>query len=249
AAAANDYVYYVGKNSYLRVLKAGDSSADAPTLSDVANSAFTLGFASGSPVVTSNGTDPSSAVLWEVQSSGGTGKSSSLDAFDAVPSSTCTTASPCSLAPIWSSPIGTASKFTIPATSNGMVYVGTRDGHVLGFGIAKAAPLAGATPTSFGRTAVGSRANAVVTVTARTDVSVTGVSTNSTVVPSPFAVGRVTEAVNGTNQRPVKFPVRLHPGDKLKVAVVFAPVAAGGATGSLDFGTSASRLPAVNVPL
>ena len=38
-------------------------------------------------------------------------------------------------------PIGTASQFTIPATSNGMVYVGTRDGNVLGFGASGGAAL------------------------------------------------------------------------------------------------------------
>jgi hypothetical protein len=249
ASAASDFVYYVGNSDYLRVLKAQDSSTDTPALSDVANSSFTFGYTSGSPVITSNGTSPSSAVLWEVQSSGATGKSSSLDAFLAVPSKTCTGTSPCSLTPIWSAPIGTASKFTIPATSNGMVYVGTRGGHVLGFGVTSTAPLAGTAPTSFGQTAVGSRTASDVTVTARRDVTVAGVSTSSAVTPRPFKVLGITEAGSGAARRPAKFPVRLHRGDKLKVAVSFAPGTPGGAPGSLEFHTDSSTFRLVNVPL
>src|SRR5581483_4574269 len=130
---------------------------------------------------------------------------------------------PGTLNPIWSAPIGTASKFTIPATSHGMVYVGTRSGHVLGFGVTTAAPLAGTAPASLGQAAVGSKTTSDVTVTARRDVTVAGVSANSTVTPGPFSVVRVTEAANGTTRRPLKFPVALHPGDKLRVAVSFAP--------------------------
>ena len=52
---------------YLRVLKLGLNGSDTPTLSDVANSPCVFGYRSGSPVVTSNGTYPSSAVVWEVR--------------------------------------------------------------------------------------------------------------------------------------------------------------------------------------
>ena len=246
---AHDYVYYVGNSDYLRVLQAQDGSTDTPTLSDVANSSFTFGYTSGSPVITSNGTAPSSAVLWEVQSSGPNGKSSSLDAFRAVPSKSCTGTSPCTLNPIWSAPIGTASKFTIPATSNGMVYVGTRSGHVLGFGVTTAAPLAGTAPASLGRAAVGSRTTSDVTVTARREVTVAGVSADTTITPDPFSVVRVTEAANSTTRPPVKFPVTLHPGDKLKVAVSFAPGTPGGVPGSLEFRTRSTGFRTVNVPV
>ena len=46
----------------------------------------------------------------------------------------CTRTAPCHLSPIWSAPIGTAAQFTIPATNAGRVFVGTSDGHVLAFG-------------------------------------------------------------------------------------------------------------------
>jgi outer membrane protein assembly factor BamB len=135
SASANDYLYYAGVGDDLRVLKFGADSSGTPTLSDVADSSFTFGYSSSSPVVTSNGTDPTSAVLWEVYTSGSlTAPNSVLYAFPAVPASSCTSSAPCTLSPIWSAPIGAASKFSIPAVSNGKVYVGTRDGHVLGFG-------------------------------------------------------------------------------------------------------------------
>src|SRR5579859_5542006 len=73
SGSANDYVYYVGKNDYLRALRFQLNSSGTPVLADVANSPGTFGYTSGSPVVTSNGTDPSSAVMWEVYSSGATG--------------------------------------------------------------------------------------------------------------------------------------------------------------------------------
>ena len=54
-------------------------------LTDVANSAGKFGFSSGSPVVSSNGTDPASALVWAVSSSGSSGAKGILQAFDAVP--------------------------------------------------------------------------------------------------------------------------------------------------------------------
>ena len=65
--------------------------------------------------------------------------------------SACSSSAPCSLSPIWTAPIGTAAKFSIPATSGGRVYVGTRDGHVYGFGAPPpAAPVTARRPRSGG---------------------------------------------------------------------------------------------------
>jgi hypothetical protein len=129
---SDDYVYYVGRADYLRVLKFGISRGGRPRLADVANSTMRFGFTSGSPVVTSDGTRPGSALVWVVRAASIKGSKGTLDAFAAVPRGRC--ARPCALRPIWSAPIGTASKFTIPATGSGRVYVGTRDGLVIAFG-------------------------------------------------------------------------------------------------------------------
>lgn len=255
SSGTGDYVYYVGSNDYLRTLQLSASAAGAPVLTDIANSSFRFQFSSGSPVVTLNGTDPSSALVWLVRAGGSTGANGTLYAFNAQPPGTCTGPSPCTQQPIWSAAIGTASKFTIPATSNGMVYVGSRDGHVLGFGVAAAAALPAAKPVAFGQTSVGSAAATHVTVTAARKITVSGVSATTTAsdAPSPadqFALGQVTESKPGSRQQvPVTFPVTLRKGDALRVPVTFTPAAPGGVTGLLSFATGAAGVPPVTTPL
>ena len=138
----------------MRYLQFGVNGSGTRVLSDVANTSTTYGYGSGSPVVTSNDDDPASAVIWEVDSTGGQG---ALQAFTAAPTSTCTSSAPCTMARIWSAPIGKASKFTVPATDGGRVYVGTRDGNVFGFGSPDMVPLTGS-PANFGTVAVGGKA-------------------------------------------------------------------------------------------
>jgi len=133
SAAAHDFIYYLGTGDRLRILKAGVTGSGTPTLTDVANTANYFGYSSGAPVVTSNGTTASSAVVWDVYASGPYGGDGTLRAYRAVPPGSCTGAAPCAPRPIWSASIGTAVKFEIPAVSNGMVYVAAA-GHVLGFG-------------------------------------------------------------------------------------------------------------------
>lgn len=119
-------------------------------------SAATFGYTPGSPVVTSSGTTPGSALVWVVSSSGATGQNAQLQAYDAVP-----TAGVLKLR--WSASIGVAVKFAVAATSGGRVYVATRDGTLQAFGRPAAATLT-APPADFGYVAVGS-APATSTVT------------------------------------------------------------------------------------
>jgi len=248
AASSADYVYYLGANDYLRVLKLGLNSAGRPALSDVANSAGTFGYSSGSPVVTSNGTSRSSAVVWVVGAAGENGARGTLEAFDAVPPAGCSSTQPCTLSPIWSAPIGTASKFAIPATDAGRVYVGTRDGTVVGFGSPSKAPLT-ASPVSFGHVSVGGTAGrATVTARATAAVTVTGVTASSTSTPDPFSTGNVTRTHGGVTT-PVTFPVSLAAGDTLHVPVTMTPRQPGGLSGFLGFATNSANFPTVSVPL
>jgi Abnormal spindle-like microcephaly-assoc'd, ASPM-SPD-2-Hydin len=247
SSGLSDYVYSLGKNDYLRAFQLGTNSSGRPVLTDAANSTYTFGFSSGSPVVTSNGSDPSSAVVWVVHSSGGSGTGASLVAFDALPQPA--NGGGVKLQQIDTEPIGTASKFTIAATSNGMVYVGTRDGRVLGFGVTAGSALRrGATP-AFGTAVVGSATIRTATVTAARTVIVTGLGSSAITSPDPFRTGRVTETSPGRpGPRPVRFPVTLHRGDTLRVPVMFAPTAPGGTSGTLSFRTAAPGVPA-NIPL
>lgn len=235
-----DYVYYTGAHDYLRALLFNGSNPAKPVLQDAANSTGTFGYSSGSPVVTSNGTAPASAVVWQVNSSGDAGTNGILEAFDAVPQQV---GSVMQLKEIWSAPIGTASKFTTPATDSGRVYVGTRDGHVLGFGSPDSAPLTGS-PASFSQVAVGKNSTLSVTVKATATVTVTGVSASSLSAPDPFTPGQPNESGS-----PVNWPVTLSAGHTLTVPVTFAPSGPGGATGSLAFATNTQNFTSVTISL
>jgi Bacterial lectin/PQQ-like domain/Abnormal spindle-like microcephaly-assoc'd, ASPM-SPD-2-Hydin len=242
SATSNDYVYYVGKNDNLRYLQFGVSGSGTPVLTDVANSTTTFPYASGSPVVTSNGSDPASATVWEMARSG---SSSMLEAFAGAPSAACTSTSPCTMKPIWSAPIGTATKFSVPATDSGRIYAATQDGVVFAFGSPDAAPVGGATPVNFGPVTVGqTSAPQNVTVKAAATVTISAISTSSVSSSDPFASGPV--LVNGT---PATLPVTLSPGDAMTVPVTFMPTAPGGVAGSLNFATGSPNFPTIGVGL
>jgi ASPM-SPD-2-Hydin domain-containing protein/putative pyrroloquinoline-quinone binding quinoprotein/putative pyrroloquinoline-quinone-binding quinoprotein len=247
ASSSNDYMIYVGKSDYMREFKAGVSSSDKPTLKDVNNSTFTLGYTSGAPAITSNGTDPSTGIIWEEHHSDATGTGGFLGAWQllGVPRSGGGT----KLSEIWAAPIGTGAKFSEVATGNGMVYVGTRDGNVYGFGITGGAALKSSGSAQFSDTAVGSSATRQVTLTATTTVTVTGAAVSAGGTSVPFALGKVTLTHPGGKPASATFPVTLHNGDVLRAAVKFAPGAIGGAEGAVTFTTSTGSAAPVSVPL
>jgi outer membrane protein assembly factor BamB len=248
AAKSNDYLYYVGANDYLRAFKAGVNGSDEPTLTDQANSTFRFGFGSGSPVVTSNGTDASSGIIWVVDSpNGGDGTNAWLGAFDATPQPKA--GGGIKMHEIWSGTIGTAVKFTTAATANGRVYAGTRDGNVYGFGITSGAALKSGGTDTFADTPVHSATTSAATVTATRTVTVTGAGLRSMTEPDPFTISRVTVTRAGGGTAAVTFPVTLHKGDALRAQVKFAPGAVGGTNGAVAFTTSAGPKGKVSVPL
>ena len=231
-SGGEDFLYYSGARDFLRALRFdGTTNPARPTLTDAGNSPATFGSSSGSPVVTSNGADPASAVVWEVYEANAAGANGTLEAFRAVPTGG-------QLPLLWSAPIGTASKFSVPATDSGRVYVGTRDGHVLGFGSPDSAPLSG-TQVAFGQVNAGQTAQQTMTVTARATVTVTGITTTSASSPDPFSAGQPS--------RPL--PATLSPGDTITVPVTFTPSGPGGATGALAFATDTPNFGTVTVPL
>jgi PQQ-like domain/Abnormal spindle-like microcephaly-assoc'd, ASPM-SPD-2-Hydin/Bacterial lectin len=240
-ATSGDYVYYSGMNDSLRYLQFGVSAAGRPVLTDVASTSDTFGFSAGSPVVTSDGS--SGAVLWNVNSpnENGTG-GGTLQAFDAVPPATCTASSPCTMTPIWSAPIGTASQFTVVATDGGRVYVGTRDGNVYCFGSPDSAPLGGAAVNA-GEVRVGQSRTVTATMTASVATTVTSVAVTSP-RGHPFRLGPV--AVGG---EATSLPVSLSAGSTLAVPVTFTPSGAGGVTGALEVGTTTPNFTTVGLSL
>jgi len=262
----NDFLFSVGKDDVLRVFRFYESSTGKPGLTNLANSSLSYGFTSGSPVVTSNGDDPTSAVIWEVftpNTTGKTGVGSMLEAYrlgnvasNGTTPSPCSSVHMCTLTNIWHSDTFTSAKFSIPATSQGWVYVGTRDGHVLAFAAPGAAPPAVGINTVMPQTAVGSTSSQAVSVTATKTVTITGATASTganntqTTTASEFTAGQASETTNGSSTPvPVTFPVTLHKGDKLSVQTSFSPIVAGGSSGTLSLATNDSTTPTVDVPL
>jgi hypothetical protein len=206
------YVYTVENGGYLRALHYGVTGDGTPALSSAGTSAGTFGYSSGSPVVTSDGTTSGSALVWVVYSTGPTGAGGQLRAYAAVPQGGV-------LPLVYEASIGTASKFSVPATDAGRVYVGTADGHVLAFGHPTTSVLQTA-PTDFGLVGVGQSASQTVTVTAARAVTVTGVSTSA-----PFSATAP------------PMPVSLAEGDTLSVPVSFNPTTTGPVSANLSFAT------------
>jgi hypothetical protein len=209
------YLYQVENSGYLRAFRVVPGSTGGVSLAAVGTSSGTFGFSSGSPVVTSTGTDGSSALVWVVYTANGTGSSAELRAYRAIPDSTGV------LQQVFAAPIGTAAKFSSPATDGGHVYVGTRDGHVYGFGSPTHAAV-GATGTDLGQAQVGAVGGGTVTVTAARPVTITAIT-----AAAPF----------GISPAPA-LPVTLPAGGTLAVPVTFSPTVAGQANGNLSVTTS-----------
>ncbi|HEY1344997.1 MAG TPA: choice-of-anchor D domain-containing protein, partial [Streptosporangiaceae bacterium] len=256
----NDFLVSVGKNDVLRVFRFGDNAADKPVISDVGASSLTNPYTSGSPVITSNGDDPSSAVIWEVHAGGESGTKSELDAYafgsliSTGTPSPCTSKSQCIISPIWHMTIpGAATKFAIPATSNGRVYLGTRgtgtSGQVIGYGVAPpSAPPVQAAAIMLPQTSVSATTTRDVSITAKNPVTITQVTastgaSNSPAPASQFTVGQLTETpAGGATAQPVTLPVKLAKGARLHALVKFSPAAPGTADGTVSFTTSTGRV-------
>ena len=215
------YVYVVGNNGPLRALKYGSTSGGLPTLTLTGQSQDTFGYTSGSPLITSSGTDASTAVLWMVSATNASGTGGTLRAYRPMPDGQ-------GLLPLlWSAPIGTATKFSTPTANAGKVYVGTRDGFLYGFGSPARTDVTAST-LDFGSVAAGSTAHGTMTLTATVNTSITGLSAGS-----PFAVD---PAVQPT---PAK-PIALAAGHTLDVPVTFTPAATGGINGTLTVDLAAN---------
>ncbi|MFF5763903.1 choice-of-anchor D domain-containing protein [Streptomyces tanashiensis] len=208
------YVYTIGSRGPLRAFAYGLTGSGLPGLTNTGSSAERFGYTSGSPVVTSTGTDPGSALVWAVASDGANGAGGQLRAYDAVPVNGA-------LRLRWSAPIGVASKFAVPATDGGRIYVGTRDGHVMAFGRPANTALTGE-PVDAGEVAVGATGTVTATVTATRDVTITGVSTPAGSAFSAASAG---------------LPRTLRAGETHTAQVSFAPTVPGPDTSALTFAT------------
>ena len=133
-----------GDGGYLYITTASDyvpSGLDAyqvtgsptPTLTPVLSSPPSTGYGSSGPVVTSEGTTSGTAVLWIVNMAGGGDPHTMLQAYNPVPEDG-------TLQLIGQWPVGMGTKFNPPGIGGNRLYVGTQDGHVVGFGAIPATP-------------------------------------------------------------------------------------------------------------
>ncbi len=196
----------------------GLTASGTPTLNLAGQSSDAFGFGSSAPVVTSNGTTSGSALMWTVWSPDGTGVGAQLRAYDPVPVDG-------TLKMVFSAPVGTSSKFNPPGVGGNRIYVGTRDGYVIGFGAPVSAPVTAASPT-FPATVVGQSSTETLTVTANSNITITGLSVSS----GRFSLGTPSPSL----------PADLGSGSSLTVPVTFTPTVGGLAGGSVTITTQDS---------
>lgn len=218
------YVYITTSAGPLDVYQYSVSGSGTPSLAlagsawdDAQNGPAMFGWGSGPPIITSDGTNSGSALVWVIWSADRQGDGGELRAYDPVPVNG-------QLALRYSAPIGTATNYSDPGVGAGRIYVGTRDGTVLAFGSPVTQPLTGSA-LSFGRTTIGTSPapQKTMTLTANRDLTITSLtSSNDQFTP-------------GTASPPL--PATLSAGQSITVPVTFSPNRTGPVAGQLTAGT------------
>jgi Abnormal spindle-like microcephaly-assoc'd, ASPM-SPD-2-Hydin/PQQ-like domain len=208
-----------GSAGNLRVYQYGLSGTGKPTLSLQATSSDEFGFSSSAPVITSDGVTAGSALVWIVWAPNGGGVGAQLRAYDPVPVAG---------KPVlrFSAPVGTSAKFALPGVGAGRLYVGTRDGHVLGFGSPVTPVLAGSA-TAFPTTTIGESAHKTLTLTANEDLTLSTLESSS----SQFTFGTTSPAL----------PATLSTGETIQVPLTFTPTGTGPLAATLKATTATGK--------
>ncbi len=182
------------------------------------NSGNPFGFESGSPIVTSDGTATGTALLWIIHANGPNGVDSQLEAFNPVPNNPGADGT---LEQLWSSAPFTSTVFSQPSVDNGILYVGTKDDTLLGFGaVPSSTPAVAGSALSFPSTIVSQPS---------TPLTETFTASAPTTVAS-FVVSGGAYSI-GTPSLPL--PASLSTGQTISVPVTFTPDAYGANPGTL----------------
>jgi hypothetical protein len=210
--------YVVPAYGQLQSFQYGRGPNGIPAFSLAASSVDFTGYSTGSPIITSNGTQAGSALVWINYTTGSYG-SGALRAYDAIPDASG------HLALRYEDAYGTHAKFSRPGVGTGRMYVGSADGYVVGYGSPLKSPLF-ARPLDFGTVVAGSTARNDVAIRARVATTITSISTTN----SAFAAASVTPPL----------PAHLNAGDTLTVATSFTPAAAQPYVGALLLATDSA---------
>jgi hypothetical protein len=208
-----------GSSGNLQVYQYGLSGTGAPTLSLRATSSEAFGFSSSAPVITSDGTEAGSALVWIVWAPNGSGEGAQLRAYDPIPVDG---------EPVlrWSAPVGTSTKFALPGVGAGRLFVGTSDGHVLAFGSPVTPALTGSA-AEFPTTTIGESSQESLTLTATEPLTLSSLQSSS----SQFALGSPSAAL----------PATLSTGQTIEIPITFAPSTTGPLAATLMAMTSAGK--------
>jgi hypothetical protein len=178
-----------------------------------ANTGNTFGYGSGTPIVTSNGTTSGSALVWIIHATGPNGLNSQLEAFNPIPVNN-------SLEEVWSSLPFTSTVFSQPSADNGIVYVGTKDDTLLGFGaLGSSTPALSGANVNFSPTIVSQSVTQSATYTASSPTTVTSFTESG----SAYTMGTPS----------MTLPASLSTGQSITVPVTFKPTALGANPGTL----------------
>ncbi len=187
----------------------------------VAKGPQAVGFGTSSPIVTSDATRANSAVVWVVQHEDGGGALAELQAYDAVPR-TSKDSHLKSLTLLGEWPIPNAVKFASPGVGDNRLFVPTKSGQLLIFGL-NAQDVVSATGADFGQATIGTSHTIKISLIARDPFTIDahrgacGICTRT----SQFqAVAISPSFVNGV--------LSVKAGQKLRVAITFAPTGAPG---------------------
>jgi iron transport multicopper oxidase len=218
-ATAGGSPFEAGDGS-LEVFQRTDTSGTLtlPMVGATGNSGNVFGYGSGSPVITSTSPTANSALVWIIHATSGSGYDSQLEAFNAVPENPGPSGT---LEQVWSSPTFTSTVFSQPAVNDGILYVGTKDGTLLGFGaVPSSTPALTGSDLSFPSTIV-AQSSAAMTATfvasAQTTVS------SFTVAGPGYNIGTPSRTL----------PATLASGQSISVPVTFTPQAFGANPGTL----------------
>ncbi len=209
-----------GSAGNLRMYQYVLSGSGKPTLVLRGTSKDAFGFTTSAPVITSEGANPGTALVWLVWSPNGSGEGAQLRAYDPIPNS--------HEEPVlaFSAPVGTSAKFATPGVGAGKLFVGTRDGHVLAFG-SPVTPIMSGAETVFPTTTVGSTSHETAKLTANENLTLTSLTSSS----PQFVVGSPSPSL----------PATLAAGDKVEVPIAFTPTATGPLGGTLTAKTSEGK--------